>query len=146
MEYEYNQADVASAQLDAAIRLFLDDEDYFSSATLAGAADEIFGKMIEDQGGKNSLSIDTDHLMSLLTDVEKDTLKTKKGERNGIMNILNFQRNWLKHRNKENFTNYNDPKFEARELLNRSVRNFLVLNNKRTNSINRFLEYLSHAG
>ena len=35
--------EVATRQLDAAIRLFLED-DYLSSLTLAGAAEEILGK------------------------------------------------------------------------------------------------------
>lgn len=146
MFYEYNQIDVAIAQLNAAICLFLDSEDYFSSATLAGAADEIFGNMLEDKGEKSALTADTDHLMELLTACEKDTLKTKKSERNGIINILNFQRNWLKHRNKENFTNYSDPKYEAQELIYRAVRNALWLKIEKTPSICRYLEHLTQEG
>jgi len=144
MEYEYNQSEVAASQLHTAIKLFLDDEDYFSSATLAGAAEEIFGKMLEDKNENNSLEIDANHLLNLLTTAERDILKTKNSERNGVINILNFQKNWLKHRIKDNFTNFSDPKFEANELIHRAVRNYLWLNNERSCIIDRYLEYLSH--
>lgn len=102
--------------------------------------------MLEDKNEANSLSVDTSHLMELLTDAERDILKTDKGERYGIINVLNFQRNWLKHRSKENFTNFSDPKFEASELIHRAVRNYLWLKNEAYAEISRFVEYLSHEG
>jgi hypothetical protein len=144
MENEYNQTDVAVAQLDTAIRLFLNDNDYFSSATLAGAAEEIFGKMLEDKNEVNALNADADHFLNLLPDSEKNVLRTKKGEKEGIINILNFQRNWLKHQDKENYTNFSDPKREASELLCRAVRNYVWLFNKTTDSIDRFSDYQTH--
>ena len=72
MEFEYNQIGAAKAQLETAITLYLDKNDYFSSATLAGAAEEIFGKLLESNGLSNSLSNEADLLMSLLTRAERD--------------------------------------------------------------------------
>ena len=142
-QHEYNQTDVAVAQLDAAIRLFLDN-DYFSSATLAGAAEEIFGKMLEDKNEESALNVDANYLLNSLTYEERDALKTKKGEKEGIINILNFQRNWLKHRNKKHYTNFSNPRREASDLLDRAVRNHWQLFKKSTDFIERFLDYQRH--
>lgn len=141
MEFEYTQDEVAIKQLNQAIRLFLDEEDYFSSATLAGAAEEIFGSMLRIEGRKASLDVEADRISLALTDAERDALKTKKGERNGIVNILNSQRNWLKHHKEEDFTNFSDPKREARDLIDRAVINYMELKDETTDEINRFRVY-----
>jgi aryl-alcohol dehydrogenase-like predicted oxidoreductase len=51
----HKQLEAAKNQLDRAIKLFFDEADYYSAATLAGASEEILGKMLEAQGEKNAL-------------------------------------------------------------------------------------------
>ncbi|HEY6528588.1 MAG TPA: hypothetical protein VIZ65_07825 [Cellvibrionaceae bacterium] len=46
MEYVVKKIDAALVQLDCAIRLFLDEEDYISAITLSGAAEEIIGEVL----------------------------------------------------------------------------------------------------
>ena len=75
---------------------------------------------------------------------ELDELKTKKGEKNGVFNILNFQKNWLKHLSVEDFTSYSNPKKEASYLIERAVINFSLLGNESTSTIQRFNEVLQN--
>ena len=46
IEETLSNLDVAERQLERAIALFLDEEDYVSALTLAGAAEEILGKLL----------------------------------------------------------------------------------------------------
>ena len=64
MECRYSQLDIAITQLNAAIRLFLDDKDYISSATLAGASEEIVGAMLRRNGEDAALDVDSVHLLT----------------------------------------------------------------------------------
>ena len=47
--------DVALRQLETALRLYFESEDYYSVITLAGASEEIFGKLLGENNVKNAL-------------------------------------------------------------------------------------------
>ena len=47
--------DIAEIQLTRAIKLFFKDQDYISSLTLAGAAEEILGALVRKSGKKHAL-------------------------------------------------------------------------------------------
>jgi len=49
LDYELTKIDAAVDQLDWAIRLFLDHQAYVPAITLAGAAEEILGKVVGEQ-------------------------------------------------------------------------------------------------
>ena len=51
----YSKQSIALAQLETALRLFSVGEDLISVITLAGAAEEILGKLVKSQGRDNSL-------------------------------------------------------------------------------------------
>ena len=51
----YDKKCIALAQLETALRLFRDGDDLFSVITLAGAAEEILGELVEKRGRDNSL-------------------------------------------------------------------------------------------
>ena len=53
----YYRSDLALAQLETALRLFAKGKEYASVITLAGAADEIFGKFLAASGRENSLEV-----------------------------------------------------------------------------------------
>jgi hypothetical protein len=53
---QYSQVDLASEQLDSALKLFMAEVPRFASAlTLAGAAEEILGKVLERQGKMSAM-------------------------------------------------------------------------------------------
>jgi Na+-translocating ferredoxin:NAD+ oxidoreductase RnfE subunit len=54
-EITHNKVEIAIEQLEIALDLFLSGKSYVSALTLAGAAEEIFGKATEIKGIKNSL-------------------------------------------------------------------------------------------
>jgi len=51
----YYRDDLALQQLEVALRLYFDGTDFAAVITLAGAADEIFGKLLAADGRENSL-------------------------------------------------------------------------------------------
>jgi len=51
----HQRIDLATEQLDVALQLFLDKRSYVSALSLAGAAEEIFGKALDHQGKEHSL-------------------------------------------------------------------------------------------
>lgn len=144
MEHEYKQDDIALRQLERAIKLFLDERDFFSSATLAGAAEEIFGQMLKQKGQTNALERETSRLFAGLTNAERDALTDRQEKLRGVRDLLTFQRNWLKHLRDEDFTGYSDPRPEARDLIARAIDNYCDLFGSFTNEMERFREYQRH--
>jgi len=85
--------EVASHQLDVAIRLFLDG-DYLSSLTLAGAAEEILGKLCERAGKPVAVETIIDFHWK-----DTDEAKSDKERRKILLGVLNEARNQAKHAN-----------------------------------------------
>lgn len=54
-EQEYTHIELAVEQLDIALYLFLNKQSFVSALTLAGAAEEIFGKALQRNAEQNSL-------------------------------------------------------------------------------------------
>lgn len=93
-QLKLSKLEVATHQLSAAIELFLDKKDYLSSLTLAGAAEEILGKLLTVQGGISTL----DFLKTFHFDQTDPSLSIDK--RNKIISDLaNNARNAAKHLN-----------------------------------------------
>jgi hypothetical protein len=90
IEQTYSRIDLAKEQLEAALSLFLDHASYASSITLAGAAEEIFGKALTRQGKEAVLDWklkEMNVVHSLLHG--KDIVKNEFfAEENKIRNIL----------------------------------------------------------
>jgi len=86
------QLNFALEQLNDAVELFLDKQSYASAVTLAGAAEEIFGKALGHQGKENVLAWQWDmaHKMAALFDEERKSKKKFGDEQN-------LARNYLKH-------------------------------------------------
>jgi hypothetical protein len=84
VEFEVSKIDAAVAQLDWAIRLFLDHKAYVPAITLAAAAEEILGKAVPGRSAselpKHKLGDDFGYSAKVLND-----------------HYLNEARNWLKH-------------------------------------------------
>lgn len=83
----------AEANLDAAIDAFFQDK-WIPAIHLAGAAEEVFGRLEEANGG----STVPDFLWSKTN--YRDLVQDKKG----YIKALNFFRDWIKHPNKDHPT------------------------------------------
>lgn len=88
MEHETSKIDAAVEQLGWAIRLFLDQKAYIAAITLAGAADEILGKVTTKPSAHKILK-------------EKFAADYAICEKIVSDEHLNRARNWLKHGPKE---------------------------------------------
>lgn len=140
----HRRLDVCEHQLNRCIELFLDSNDFYSSATLAGAAEEVLGKILEaDSGSKSSSTRRTIALMSSLTPQEIEALKDSAQQKDfpTVRDTFNEYRNWLKHFKPELDEFFVDAESAAAELIERAVENFYQVTGRDTPQTERFLEY-----
>ena len=126
--------DVALRQLETALRLYFEGEDYYSVVTLAGASEEVFGQLLKESGHENamdSLKQDVAAIHKVLSDVdlpEKD-----------IVERANKERNSLKHWDPGKPTVFeSDTQKEAKDMLDRAVDNYCGLTGSLTPAMQRF--------
>src|SRR5438045_2514484 len=81
-----NKQQAAEANLDAAIDAFLRG-DWIPAIHLAGAAEEVFGRLEESRGGKTV----PDFFW------EKTNFKDLVSKKKDYIAVLNFFRDWIKH-------------------------------------------------
>lgn len=130
----YFRKDLALAQLQTALRLYFDDEDRGSVITLAGAADEIFGKLLAASGRENSLKL----LIDAVTAIQKKIFG-EPADPKQIAKRANAARNSLKHWNVDDTEIVKfDLEDEARDMLNRAIDNYWALEQKLTPEMERF--------
>lgn len=134
----HNQKHVARCQLERAIELFLDEQDYYSAATLAGASEEILGKLRERTGMPHALSNLRNRLRSMLTEEEYKAIDEKKG----LLSLLNEYRNWLKHFSEDEEL-FIDSKAAAFDLIDRAHENWIALGEEDSAQMLRFREHSS---
>src|SRR5688572_30923020 len=116
-----------------AIELFLDRDDYVSSVTLAGAAEEILGKLLEVQGGTPALR----ELANASVDVGKVLFREAWSVKHFI-ELMNATRNNLKHINDGNDVPISRD--AAVKMLDRAVTNYWTLRNDQTPQMQRFFD------
>jgi hypothetical protein len=148
---EHHQVEAACVQLERAITLFLDEQDYYSATTLAGAAEEIFGAMVERSGQTNAFGNLHQRVCEALTPAEREALREsqpKGRSKDGVKAELNSTRNWLKHSDGAEDVKYMDVEREAFALLDRAVESRLLLLEELTPLIGRFHDYAAnrHSG
>jgi hypothetical protein len=128
-----SKLDVAEHQLERALRLFLEEKDYVSAITLAGAAEEILGKLLEQQGKEHALGGFVKACVTTGKVVYNENWSQKT-----FADMANFFRNGLKH--------YTDgasitiPREAAVEILDRAVENYFALTGQETANMRRFME------
>ena len=107
--------EVASHQLDVAIRLFMDG-DYLSSLTLAGAAEEILGRLCERAGKPMATE-------SIINFHWKDTDATKsdKERRKILLDVLNDARNQAKHANNPDEKDFSSEQVFPLQMIMRAM-------------------------
>ncbi|WP_168793667.1 hypothetical protein [Paraburkholderia aromaticivorans] len=111
----YTKQEAAERQLNTSIRLFFEG-DYLSSLTLAGAAEEIFGKLSLRAG----LPVALDEVAEFHRG-DTDPALTDKQHRTLIADILNKARNQAKHANDPLETELDVSEWEPAYLLMRAV-------------------------
>jgi len=121
----YTKMQIAEHQLHLAIRLYFAEQDYISAITLAGAAEEILGKLVSEQGKKPVI----EGLAELAVAINKT-----EGEETTVRDIISFAnlaRNGLKHLDKHTPHDKRDVIVEsgdAEDMLDRAVGNYQMLN------------------
>ena len=125
---------VALRQLDAALQLFETGGDHLAVITLAGAAEEILGKLILLAGGTPSL----DHLVQATCAIHK--LQTGQDlDQTTARSRANAARNALKHLDGPPDLSVSlDPEEEAVDMLDRAVTNYWVLEGALSPAMQRF--------
>jgi hypothetical protein len=119
----YTKEFVAREQLETAISLFEEGRDLLSVITLAGAADEILGKLVTEAGGVSSLA----NLQAAALAIHQHLFQ-EPGDAKWIADRANRARNSLKHLDTdEGRTVTLDPAEEATDMLDRAITNYWSL-------------------
>jgi hypothetical protein len=132
---ELTTFEIAELQLNHAIKLFVQGEDMISVITLAGAAEEILGKLVIQvvPGKKNALQKRIDQTVELHRQLWNE-LPEKVSE---IADYQNRARNALKHFDPKTLPIVRlDPEAEAIRMIDRALENFCWLR-PRSNSLIR---------
>jgi hypothetical protein len=120
----FEKRDLALRQLRRAVQLF-NQGDFVCATTLAGAAEEILGRIAEKRAGTNALD-GRAHFWSQLADVVGKTPPDRKK----VMEAHNRLRNQLKHNDSDdNEWVTADFEFEAQDLIDRAIRNYWLAYN-----------------
>jgi hypothetical protein len=130
----YTKRELAVHQLDCAIRLVLDDDDVICAVTLAGAAEEILGKLVEQLGKKHSLRGFIDECMA------RQSLRPDEAwKRKDFADIANHFRNELKH-----YAEGSDIAVTpdaAYDLIDRAAENLRLLEGQETEQVRRYMNW-----
>ncbi len=120
----YYRRDLALAQLETALQLYFDNGDRGSIVTLAGTADEIFGKLLERDGRESSLK----SLVAAVTEIRTRLFgeQLEPQEVKHIADRANLAKNSLKHIGETDLVKF-DLETEARDMLNRAIDNYWSL-------------------
>lgn len=129
--YPVTKIDAAVDQLDWSIRLFLDEQAYVPAITLAGAAEEILGRLTNDLAMVKRLSTSLSQKHALPEKLLRDE-------------HLNGLRNWLKHWNnlKDQDRVEVELETEAICMIVRGIGNLRAYDASETSESPRFLEWL----
>ena len=111
----HNHQSAAQWQLLQALRLYEKGEDYYSVTTLAGAAEEIFGKLSRKMG----LNCALDRLKATLPMLSERFLQQGMDTREAADSV-NRAKNWLKHGTEPMSF---DASCEAEDMLERAIQN-----------------------
>src|SRR4051794_20005506 len=117
--------DIATSQMRFAISLFLEERELISAITLAGAAEEIFGKLAEAAGLKPALTRDVEESRALYLHLWKSDPGVKP-----FVDLKNKTRNELKHMVAGTPIDV-ELREEAMRMLDRAVENYRLLHVRR---------------
>jgi biopolymer transport protein ExbB/TolQ len=113
--------EIAEVQLFHSVELYLTGDRLVSAITLAGAAEEILGKLVKRKGSANALDEKVETLCKMFEFVFKEPADPKK-----FSELRNNARNELKHIGNSEAIELN-MEDEAVKLLNRAIKNYKKL-------------------
>jgi hypothetical protein len=125
--------EVAEHQLDLAVELFLDRRDYVASITLAGASEEILGKLLEACGESHVLGEYIESCVKTGKHIFKEDWPAKD-----FAELANYFRNGLKHIT--NGAPITLSREAAAEIIERAIANLWKLEGKESPRVRRFME------
>jgi len=138
----YYRRDLALAQLETALQLYFESGDRGSIITLAGAADEVFGKYLERAGRESSFK----SLVVAVTEIRARMFgePLEQEEVKAIADRANSARNSLKHIGETDIVKF-DLETEARDMLYRAIDNYWSLEQTLTPAMERFQREMQSA-
>ena len=128
--------EIAKRQLNRAILLFFDEKDYVSSLTLAGAAEEILGKILNHEMSSSHSLDEVINGALKLNNVPIGGHEEKKAKKE-IANIANYFKNRLKHYNAEGELTFSVD-FYAAQIIDRAIENYFKTTGNETPQMARF--------
>ena len=127
--------EIALRQLERAITLFLNEKDFVSSITLAGAAEEILGNLLKIDDKSHVLEQLIEGALHL-NKIHPESAQAPKA-RKEIANIANYYRNRMKHYNDEASITLSTDYFAA-DIIDRALSNYWALTKTETDLMRRF--------
>jgi hypothetical protein len=127
---DYSKTEVALYQVEKAIELYIEGNDYISCITLAGASEEITGRMVQRNGQK--------HFLERLKEYYKNSPEVDTSDK--FYNWARQTRNALKHFNNESETHVYVCKLEAQQYVQAAVVNYIETGSIFTKKIVEFIE------
>lgn len=140
VEVTLTNLEIAHQQLERAIDLFMGPKDYISALTLAGAAEEILGKLLNKRGQSHWLDEITSGALDALGFVDDDAYSSEgKAARKEVANLANFYKNRCKHFSENDQISF-PVDVKAAEMIDRAISNYWDFTNRETGSMGRFRE------
>ena len=125
---------MALTQLETALRLYFEHQDYYSVITLGGAADDVFGQLLAANGRESSIET----IKASVVAVHKH-LTGEIVDPSAVATRANLARNALKHWSKgQSLIVSFDAVEEARDMLNRAIDNYWALEAQLSPAMERF--------
>lgn len=128
-----SKLEIARLQLERALSLFLNERDYVFAITLAGASEEILGKLLEQQGKPSTLTTFVEACVMVGLRVYKESWSKKD-----FVQMENHFRDGLKHITDGEPMQI--PREAAIEILDRAIDNYWNLTATESPNIRRFME------
>lgn len=142
IEETLTNLEIAHRQIERAIVLFIDDKDYVSALTLAGAAEEILGKLLNNEGREHWLDSISKSALRALGFQKKEIQSIEAAKiKKAIANFANQHKNRIKHYNQDgSVTFFTDV--AAAEMIDRAIANYFDLTQRETGAMGRFKELI----
>jgi hypothetical protein len=131
-----SKVDIAVKQLETAIDLYVDRQDYICAITLAGAAEEILGKLVQRKDGQPAVEeLCTSLILKYVPGADRNHIRDE---------YLNKARNSLKHANQtgEDVIKI-EVEAEVMSMISRALSNLLTLDRTVPYNAEKFFRVLT---
>ena len=132
----YTKIEIAEHQLNKSLQLFLVDKDYISAITLAGASEEILGKLLEARNIENALENWVDTTLGFAKIFGVSELNRKQ-----VISDANYSRDSLKHI--KDGDSVLVTKNDAIQILERAIQNYIQLTGHFSSNIIEFYKVIN---